>query len=232
MIKYPLRWKLVGNKPSNKLLIDILLNTVETLGCINLSLSGGVDSSLMLSLMYEVFGDKVSCFNLACSTKHPDYIFSEMISRHYGVVCYHFIPDAIDNNDGDAIVSAFYSNLSIFHHIASIIACDGIDELMGGYYDHASLADNEVFFDYLSRLQNEQLIPLDINSKSIQVFLPYLSTDFIALTSFIPLSDRYRLGYRKQIIYDMAKDRGIPNKILERRKYGFVDAMNIKGVIK
>ena len=226
MIEYPNNWNKVGDCPSVDELDELITEVLSNISCTNLSLSGGVDSSLMLYYMVKLHGNKVKCFNLAGSPKHPDYIYSELVSRHFNVDCYHFIPDN-RSMDGDEIVSTFYNNLSSFHHIKSIISCDGIDELSGGYYDHARLANEDIFFNYLSRLQEDQLKPLDKNSKDIKVFLPYLDVKLVSSISFIPLKDRYGKGYRKKFVYDLAKGK-IPMEIIDRRKYGFCDALKIK----
>jgi hypothetical protein len=42
------------------------------------------------------------------------------------------------------------------------------------------------------------------------------------------MNNRFDSNGRKKIMVELAKDK-IPDKIIYRRKYGFVDAMRIKG---
>jgi len=236
MIVYPEDWRNRGSYPSLLEIDNLILTIIEELDCKNLSLSGGLDSSLLLWYMIKVFGSKkVKCFNSTYSVKHPDYFYSEQVTRCLGVDCYHFILDEsilaekrlLSKLPGDEIISVFYNNLQFFHHISDIITGDGIDEIAGGYYTHADKPTDETYFDFLRRLQKEQLEPLNINSGDIKVFLPYMDYRLISLLSFIPLWDKFSLGHRKKIINNLAKGK-IPDAIIKRRKYGFCDAAVIK----
>ena len=233
MITFPNNWTELGLEPTKEIVDELFTSILYKLGCKNLSLSGGIDSSLMLWYMAQCFeADSIKCFNVALSNKHPDYIYSEMVSHLLGVKCFHFIPYNVKlDSHGNEIVKIFYRDLFLSYQVSEIIACDGIDELLGGYYAHAENPCDAVFFDFLSRLQKEQLEPLNKNSGNVSVLLPYLDIRFIALVSFIPTWNKYGLGYRKKFLYSLAKGR-IPTEIIERRKYGFCDAMRIKGDIK
>ena len=230
MISYPKDWRNRCKNPSFETIDDMVLTILRELSCSNLSLSGGIDSSLMLYYLTRLYNKDVKCYTIAGSSDHPDYIYANQIARHFEVDCFCFIPNKIDKREddypGDEIVRAFYQNL-LSSHVTRIIACDGIDEITGGYYDHAKTPTQEVYYDYMEKLQLEQLEPLNRTSLDVEVLLPYMDYRLISLISFVPTWEKFGSGYRKKIIYDLAKGK-VPDEILERRKYGFVDAMVIK----
>ena len=232
MIAYPKNWRDVGVKVSIRQIEDILLTIIKELDCRNLSLSGGVDSSLLLYYMVQVFGPAdVRTFTIALNEKHPDYVNSFLIGKHFGVDSEVWVPNRHlekmgDDFPGDEIVREFYRHI-IDRDVRRIIAGDGVDEFMGGYYNHVKNPTEETYYDYIYRLQKEQLRPLNKGSGMVNVLLPYLDKRLISLFSQIPLKEKFDNKERKKIINRMAKGK-IPDDIISRRKYGFVDAMIIK----
>lgn len=231
MIAFPMGWDRIGLRPPILDIENRLKEVLKNINCRNLSLSGGIDSSLMLYFMCKVFGARnISCFTIALSEVHPDFYFSKMIIDYFGVDWNCHIPNhplIKEENDyfGDEIVREFYSFL-IQNKICNIIACDGIDEFMGGYYDHLS-GNLDVYYDYLSRLQSEHLERLDFISNEILVYLPYMDDKLINMYNNIPISGRFGNGERKKIMFTMAEGK-LPSELINRRKYGFCDAMRIK----
>jgi len=231
MITYPINWKQIGIKIT---LIDIekqLIQIIKELNCNCLALSGGVDSSLMLYFMTKIFRKNIKTFTIALNEKHPDYIYSNIAINYFKVKGEIYTPRKIPKrlkNDcsGDEIVRMFYNNLKL-KKIKKIIACDGIDEFTGGYYEHMKYPNEKTYYKFIRKLQKKQLEPLNRNSNDIEVLLPYIDSNLILLLSQIPLSEKVDKFQRKKIIYNIAKDK-IPLEILERRKYGFCDAMIIK----
>jgi len=202
------------------------------LDCDCLALSGGVDSSLLLYYMVRVFGKRVKCYTFAKNQDHPDYIFANLVARHFGVDCIINVPDGclkkrVGDFPGDEIVRNFYTTLAN-NGIKRIIAGDGIDEFMCGYYDHMKNPTEETYFDFLLKLRKQQLEPLDKNSYEVEVLLPYLDERMTYLCAQIPLSKKIDPQNRKKIITKLAKKNKLPNEIINRRKYGFCDAMTLK----
>lgn len=244
MIAYPENWKEVGQPVIMGRIEERLIDVIKKLNCQNLSLSGGIDSSLLLYFMVQVFGKAVNCFTIAASEDHPDYVNSAIVARYFGVDCNLYIPEDEDmpkkagnDCDGDEIVKCFYEHLRTTERdfygallrlrIKKIVAGDGIDEFMGGYYGHMKDPSEQTYYGYLRQLQKQHLEPLHRNSGKVRVFLPYLDEKLVGLFSQIPLSEKFDKENRKKIVLKLAEGK-IPKEIINRRKYGFCDAMKIK----
>lgn len=234
MIAYPINWKFIGQpiilEEIRQALAEVICNIDGR--CKNLSLSGGIDSSLMLYFMTRIINpDDIKCYTIALNTEHPDYIFANMVAKYFGVKCFTSIPHNTpiqleDDFPGDEIVRAFYENLSNLG-VTDIISCDGIDEFTAGYYAHMEDPTEEIYYKYLEKLRDEQLNPLNKNSGDVRVYLPYMASSIIRLLSQIPLKRKCDKTHRKKIMFELAKG-NLPKEILTRRKYGFCDAMRIK----
>lgn len=243
MIGYPKDWNEVGQPVTLTQIEERLIEVIKELDCHNLSLSGGIDSCLLLYFMVQVFGKEVNCFTIASSKDHPDYVCSAMIASYFGVNSDLYIPQDKPEKregdcDGDEIVRCFYDYLknsikdtygSIITRLGvkRIITGDGIDEFMGGYYNHMKDPSEQTYYDYLRQLQKQHLEPLHKNSGNIRVLLPYLDKELVGLFSQIPMSEKFDNEHRKKVILAMAEDK-IPREIIDRRKYGFCDALSIK----
>ena len=215
--------------PDINILISELEKTICDIDCKNLSYSGGIDSTIILYIMHKLFGKSIRTFTIAKSYDHPDYIAGRKITSMLDVEWNGLIIDQ-DNEydiDGNYIVKQFYKKLVDFG-ITSIVACDGIDEYMGGYYDHMHNPSLETYYHYLSELVDKHLTPLDKNSGNISVYLPYLSPNLVTLYNNYEFSFRFDKNSRKKLIFAIAKKMGIPNDVIDRRKYGFCDANKIK----
>jgi asparagine synthetase B (glutamine-hydrolysing) len=236
MIIYPFDWYTIGAVPNIKEIENRLISTLKNLNCKNLALSGGIDSSYMLWCMTQVFGkENIKCYTIALSHEHPDYIHSRQIVKDLGVInwsCYfpsnNEVEELLKDKNGDSIVEKFFVWLSK-EKVEEIICCDGIDEFMGGYYAHLHNPTHETYYDFMNRLQEEQLKPLNKNSANIKVFLPYLEENLIKLYNSFTMKDRFDYNDRKKVIKLLSKGK-ISDNIINRRKYGFIDAMVIKEV--
>ena len=65
------------------------------------------------------------------------------------------------------------------------------------------------------------------NSGNVKVFLPYLDSRLISLLSQIPVSEKVDRNQRKKLMVKMAENK-IPKSIIDRRKYGFCNALKSK----
>lgn len=232
MIEFPLRWNRVGQKITVDDIDRAILDSLSWISCNNLALSGGLDSSLILwylAILCE--REEINCYVIAKNIKHPDYIHANLIANRFRAATLHaYIPDDIpsvqNGFSGDEIVKAFYDNLTKLG-VSEIISCDGIDEYMCGYYDHQKNPNEETYFNHIRSLKDKHLVPLDKNSGDIKVYLPYLDPELLSLLSQIPVSEKVDSVCRKKMMVQLAEGK-IPKEIIERRKYGFCDAMRTK----
>ena len=97
---------------------------------------------------------------------------------------------------------------------------------MCGYYDHLK-RPNKAYMYHLSRLTLDHLIPLDVNSFDIKVYLPYLYNQLVHYLASV--HERYKIDQltktRKVMMVELATKLGVPEDIINRNKYGFCDAL-------
>lgn len=221
MIVYPDKWQSIGAPITLRQIEATLTEIVSGIPCDCLSFSGGLDSSLLLYFMLEA-GKKARVFTITCSDNHPDIHYSTLVINHFKKKYKVNIEGSwrvLNNVMGDSLVRAFY-NSGLSQYTDSIIAGDGIDEFMAGYYNHQRNPTEDVYYDYLRRLQAEHLVPLHENSGSIKVYLPYIDPRLTTLLCQIPLCDKVDKNTRKKLMVELAKGK-LPNDVIERRKYGF-----------
>lgn len=224
MLKFPANWKKIGQPIDYKQIQSTLIDVLQCIGCRNLSLSGGLDSTYMLYCMVEAFDTNINTYTVVGGKNHPDYIYSKMAVEYFGV---HWNPivltlDGRLDPGGNNVIRYFYTYLKSYG-VENILACDGIDEFMCGYYAHQKDLTEETYFKILNELVMKHLIPLDQNSGDINVHLPYLDEKLITLYMQIPFCEKVNIKARKCIMKKLARG-NIPDEIIERRKYGFCDA--------
>lgn len=234
MIVYPLDWNEVGGPIRTRDIELAILKVLSEISCNCLSFSGGLDSSLMLYFMLQRH-KRVRTFTIGFSEDHPDIKYAQLVVDGFSNVSHnHYIPTQEEveaeerpgDLEGDVAVRLFYKFVK--KHTTDIIACDGIDEFMAGYYAHQKTLSEPTYFNFIRRLQRGQLAPLNRNSGEVNVYLPYLDSRLISLYSQIPLSEKVDLHIRKKFMVRMAEGK-IPDRVIKRRKIGFCDALKIKG---
>jgi len=223
-------------------------------GRILMTLSGGLDSSFCLAMIRRRLGPDVPIytFTIAGSEDHPDFIHAEMVADLFHTRHHAWCPskEAIEDAEarmrsiwpsdpiepGDVAAFLVYKTIAdhkLIHHngLLSIIAHDGIDELLGGYWDHRKEQSPEekaeMFRYFWGRLENHHLIPLEKKAEhfGIDVYLPYFQENLIRFISKIPLDDRTSKEVSKIPLREIAKAY-LPKKIIERKKYGFCSALD------
>jgi len=235
MIVFPMNWDLVGRHIGIKEIDNVLNGIIWGISCNALSFSGGLDSSLLLYHMYMVrlpiavnySPVPINVFTAARSKTHPDIIAAKKVVKYFRKKYPHidlkhyifYVPKEQDNG-----IELFYKFIA--QYTDEIIAGDGVDEFMGGYYDHQSnhilLEKERIYYYHIRKLQKNHLIPLHEASGKVRVYLPYINESLITLYSQIPLSRKVDKNARKKVMVAMAKGK-IPDEILLRRKYGFCD---------
>lgn len=231
MIVHPVGWPRVGRPVCISDIENTLYSVLSGIDVQCLSLSGGLDSSLMLYYMKQIYGNSVQTFTIALNRRHPDYVWSRKMAGWFGV---DWEPFVVGNRDlerlkgdypGDEIVRAFYKWLEEEQGVQEIIACDGIDEYMCGYYAHQKEPTEATYYKFLGEMVENHLRPLHKNSGNVRVYLPYIDKRMVTLYGRIPLQKKYKS--RKAVVVEIAKQH-LPSGVLRRRKYGFCDAMKIK----
>lgn len=234
VIVYPENWREAGQQINLEKITELILQILQEIPCNCLALSGGIDSSLLLNFMLKIHR-KIKAFTIGLSENHPDIKYAKMIADRYPRVIHKiYIPWAAkiesekqaDDFPGDTVVRLFYRFVNI--HTDGIIAGDGIDEFMCGYYEHQRSQNEEIYYAYIRRLNKEHLIPLDRNSGEVKVYLPFLDKRLLFLLSQIPIFEKVDNNHRKKLMVEMAKE-CLPDELIKRRKYGFCDAFEIKG---
>jgi len=234
MIVYPDNYRNIGQPVQIEKIEQTILQVLEEINCNWISLSGGLDSSLMLYYMIQVYPE-VHAITMGCSEEHPDVKYAKLVVSQFDNVFHEiYIPSPLELeksrkpywvSDGDQGVRLFYGHVQ--KRTDAIIACDGIDEFMCGYYVHQESPCEKTYYTYLRKLKDSHLIPLHRNSRDVKVYLPYLDRRLLELYSQIPVRDKVDKMRRKKVLVEMAKGK-IPDEIIRRRKYGFCDVLGVK----
>jgi len=112
----------------------------------------------------------------------------------------------------------------------------GIDELLGGYWDHRKETDIEkirlAFEKRWSLLAEEHLLPMSCKARhfGVSLIFPYLSREVIDYISRIPVEERTsreesKIPLRKIALNENYLPFSVTAQILQRKKLGFCDAM-------
>lgn len=244
------RWSFVGLE---KVLTNaIALCVSECLkinkGVICTTLSGGLDSSFCLAKIREIVEPDVEIHTLTTggSEEYPDIQFARIISWRFNTVHHELIPSegAIKKAEkklyslwkdesrrpGNVAVFLTYQNIARYG-FKCVIAHDGIDELLGGYWEHRKHDDEkkkaEVFREFWGRLEKEHLFLLERKAQhfGIQVVLPYLQKAVVEYISKIPLASRTTFKESKVPLRTIAK-KYLPREVIGRNKKGFCSALD------
>lgn len=237
-----------GPVPSKKEVNKAISNSVQNAmsndkGKVGMFLSGGVDSVILLEFVTR-HNKIIPVFTIVSDSDHPDLIAAKKIAKEYNLEHYILIPKKEDLARARKAISkrgklykgdiAVYLALELAKDkgIDTILAADGIDEMTGGYWWHASPSDKfsskeDAFEHYWSRLSPDHIEPmLDSAEKvGIKVEYPFLDKDLVSVLNRIPLEERVKKGITKSWWKDFAKEY-IPKYIVERKKIGFVDALD------
>lgn len=227
----------------------------ENQGVIYITLSGGVDSTLGLALLRKNFPEaKIVAFTMGGSEGHPDVVHAKIAAEKFQAEHREIIPgkDEIQETlaeyqkefpdadikkavaEGNLDVYLLYKNISSLHP-KLLIAYDGIDELMGGYWGHRKEKSIEerkkAFAEYWNRLIPYHLQPLLATSQKfgIRLIFPYLNRRLAQTISEIPISDRVSDEIGKIPVRELARAFEVPKEIIKRSKRGQVGMLEIKG---
>lgn len=219
-------------------------------GEIVLCLSGGLDSSLSAAMIRRSFPSApMTAFTIGSESGHPDVVHAKLVAWHFALAHHVQIFGSTElaaateqveklfgrehcaKFKGTAGVLACYQRMRD-HMVGAVIAHDGIDELLGGYWAHrASVAKAEeaqaVFADHWHKLEENHLCPLEIIAQSvgIKVLFPYLQRAVVEEITAIPLIERTSRVVSKLPLRELAEWNSVPDAVIQRRKRGFCDAL-------
>lgn len=215
-------------------------------GWIFTTLSGGLDSSLCLAIMRQLFPDKVICtYTIGGNQQHPDIQFARIASRLFNTHHMEIMPTEIEEpawkctfqhafpeitipTGGDVAVFTIYRTMAL-NGANAVIAHDGIDELIGGYWPHRKdhgVGQEDAFLDFWRRLATDHLEPLQRNADyfKIKLLLPYLQLPVIKYIAGIPVHQRTSHTESKIPLRNIAR-KYLPAEIIERKKVGFCSGL-------
>jgi len=216
------------------------------------TLSGGIDSSFCLAKIREIVGSDVviNTFTTGGSEQHPDILFARRVSKLFNTVHHELIPSATEVKDagkklslhwtdeprrpGDIAVFLTYKNIAD-HGFRCSIAHDGIDELLGGYWEHRKYKNEKrkmnIFQSLWANLKEEHLMPLEEKAShfKVGVIFPYLQKKVVEYISKIPVGERTSFEVSKIPLRNIAK-KYLPPEIIKREKCGFCNALEEMGI--
>ena len=241
--------------PVNTLIRDTLTNAIKKrlmtdrpIGCL---LSGGLDSSLVTSILCKLIGPKnVRTYSIGME-KSTDLKYAKKVADYLGTVHTEviFSPEdgikaipeviyALESYDITTIRASVGMYL-ISKYIAEntddvvIFSGEGSDELFAGYlYFHYAPSSDELVKES-KRLVDDLYIydvlraDRTVSVHGLELRVPFLDKEFVDLSlslSGIQRSPRY--GLEKYILRDAFKDDYLPKDILLRRKEGFSDGVS------
>ena len=131
MIVYPDNYRNIGQPVQIEKIEQTILQVLEEINCNWISLSGGLDSSLMLYYMIQVYPE-VHAITMGCSEEHPDVKYAKLVVSKFDNVFHEiYIPSPFELeksrkpfwvSDDDQGVRLFYGYVQ--KRTDAIIACD------------------------------------------------------------------------------------------------------------
>jgi len=218
---------------------------IKNCGTVHVCLSGGLDSSTSIGLMVcgGIRPEQIFAHTISISHHHADAVFAKKVAHHFGVACELIVPST---SDVDSMREHLYSSLGrvtlgevgthlLYAELAkanvkSVIAHDGIDELLGGYWDHRSSQTPRFTFEHFwARLNQDHLVPLQHASEmhGVEIEFPYLQKDVVEYITRIPFTNRTSRHESKIPLRQIARLVGVPVEVIMRQKIGFCDALVI-----
>lgn len=223
MIVYPLYWnqdysRFIGiTNSDNKSIINnfirILQKTLEYLRIKHLLHNGSIESTILLHLLTEIYGEnniRIHSIHYSIGSNyfhHPPRIDSSYYKQQYQ----ECIIDGFSTEDQSA---RFFKSIATDH----IICCGGINEFMCGYNTYNNYDQAESIYKRNIKFLPATLAILHKESGSKEIYLPYLSCDLINLMSKIPLRRKNAKRNQDKIMIRIARELDIPNEIIIREE--------------
>lgn len=225
-------------------------------GDIAISLSGGLDSSLITALARKNFPEaKIITLTLG-SKGNPDFLFAKKVVDILETDHHEYIPSQEEINKAKVemvekellpqhLVQSLTYRFANSLGIKKIISAEGGDELFGGYWWHQKSIpgyvekygknQEEAFKKSWSEILYSHLLDYQKSSEAygIELRFPFLQREVVECVSHIPLKDRCTPSKER---YPDQKERKkpereialkyLPEEIVHRKKRGFPDALS------
>lgn len=244
--------------------LDEILNNIHDIFCeavikrvqttdrpIACLLSGGLDSSIVTSLVSRIYPNQLETYSIGLkdsedlkyarkvalylNTKHTEIIVSEEDF-------FANIPDVIKNIESydTTTVRASVGNYLVSQYISEhseakvIFNGDGSDEVMGGYL-YMNHADNHLEFDreckrLIRDIHHFDVLRSDrcISTNGLEPRTPFLDREFVNYYLALPSNIRYEANQKQEkYLFRKAFDKDyLPKEILWRRKEAFSDGVS------
>jgi len=230
---------------SKKDFLQILNSAIEDIvnSCTHpgILLSGGVDSSL-LAIIATKYCLNIPCFVVGDNIMNPDVQAAMQLAEEKKLNLYVHLLNPTEISRIQKETKAIYSNIyegddCVFAalefaspFVTDLIATDGIDELMGGYWGHRDRKRfpdiKDAFKHFWDELEEKHLTPMNRSAEchGLDLIFIYLLPEIIEQLSRISLKNRIRENVSKAVWKEIALMAGVPSWIIERKKQGFVDA--------
>jgi asparagine synthase (glutamine-hydrolysing) len=214
-------------------------------------LSGGLDSSIVASLVAMMYDKQLETYSIGLEgsedLKYARIVAKHIESKHTEIVVseedfFAFIPTVIKDIESydTTTIRASVGNLMVAQYISEnsnakvIFNGDGSDELMGGYL-YMSHAPDCIEFDKECKRLIKELHKFDVlrsdrsvSSRGLEARTPFLDRDFVAFYLSIPANLRYNKNQKQEkYLFRKAFEREyLPKEILWRKKEAFSDGVS------
>jgi len=214
-------------------------------------LSGGLDSSIVASLVSMMYDKQLETYSIGLEgsddLKYARIVALHIQSKHTEIVVseedfFAFIPTVIKDIESydTTTIRASVGNLMVAQYISEnseakvIFNGDGSDELMGGYL-YMSHAPDCMEFDreckrLITEMHNFDVLRSDrsVSTRGLEARTPFLDRDYVAFYLSIPANLRYNKNKKQEkYLFRKAFDRDyLPKEILWRKKEAFSDGVS------
>ena len=211
-------------------------------------LSGGLDSSLITSIVTKLLDKKIETYSIglegATDLKYASIVAEYLGTKHNEIILeqeafLNIIPETIKRIESydTTSVRASVGNYLVAKYISEnsqakvIFNGDGADELMGGYL-YFNKAPSNLDFDFeidklLNNIHYFDVLRSDrtISSCGLEPRTPFLDKTFVNTYLSIPIEYRRSIEQEKKLIRD-AFIGFLPDSVLYRRKEAFSDGVS------